>query len=164
MPNLSQVSDLYITPTGATDAFTYGGGNPTATSGGIDNTVVDNSKTKWVVGKGGVPEPEESVYNGPKSTRIVFKRRYQLSFEVNVKEDGMRDLLRNLQCGWDQFTFRYGTQGGYLYGGSAGIKPTFVNAQLPLADGDEDNEIGRIILDFETTNGDPPRDPNPLAS
>jgi hypothetical protein len=166
VPDLSQVSDLYITPTGASDAFDYpsGGGDPSATSGNIDNTVTDNSATKWMVGKGGVAEPEETEYIAQKGTKVITKRRYTLTFEVIVSDNSIRELLRQLQCNWKSFTFRYATRGGWVFGGEDGIAPAFVNAQLPLGDGDEDNELGRIIIEFETANGDPPRHVDPYAT
>lgn len=163
-PKLSQVSDLYIKPTGAADAFTYGVGNPTLSSGNLDNTAGDNTKTIWVVGKGGIAEPETSVYEGAKGKSITTKRRYRLEFEVNVREESMYNLVRQFQCGDTAFTFRYGDRGDFLYGGPSGINPVFTDGILSKGAGDEDNQFGSIIIEFETTNGDPPRDINPHAS
>jgi len=166
VPNLSQVSDLYITPNNATDAFDYSGGDPTLVSGGIDNTDTNNLFTKWIVGKGGVAEPAETTYPGPKGSVVVVKRRYTLEFEVNVKEDSTRNLLRQLQCNPKNFSFRYGTIGGQLYGGPDAIIPAASNARMVLGNGDEDYELGTIILEWETSagSGDPPRHVNPQFS
>jgi len=165
IPYLSQVSDLYITPNGGIDAFDYSGGDPILVSGGIDNSDVTNGKTKWVVGKGGVAEPEETSYAGPKGSTTVIKRIYTLTFEVNVKSDFSRDFLRQLQCNPKNFTFRYATRGGQLYGGENGIMPSSSNARLVLGNGEEDYELGNIILTWEVSNGqgDPPRHYNPQA-
>jgi hypothetical protein len=165
VPYLSQISDLYITPVGGLDAFDYSGGNPTLVSGGIDNADLTNSKTKWLVGIGGVAEPEETPYNGPKGSILVIKRIYTLEFEVNVRSNLTRDFLRQLQCNPKNFTFRFGTRGGQLYGGEDGIEPFSSNARLVLGNGAEDFELGRIIITYEMKNGvgDPPRHPNPHA-
>lgn len=163
IPDLSQVSDLYITPTGATDAFDYTGGDPTAVVGGIDNTVTDNSKTKWLVGKGGVDDPELVTYAAAKGNIVIAERRYRLIFELPVRSAAVRNLLLQLQCNWKDFNFRFGTIGGNLFGGENGISPSSVNAFLPLASGDDDYEIGRIEIGYRTKNGDPDRHPNPLA-
>lgn len=163
-PKLSQVSDVYIKPTGAADAFTYGVGDPTLTSGNIDNTAGDNSKTIWLVGKGGIADPEPSTYDGPKGKSITTKRRYRLEFEVNVRETSMYNIVRQFQCGSLDFTFRYGDRGDFLYGGSSGISPVFTDGLLSKGAGDEDNQFGTIIIEFETDNGDAPRHVNPHAS
>lgn len=167
IPNLSQISDLYIIPDGAVDAFNYSPGpDPTLVSGGIDNTVLDNSKTKWLVGKGGMAEPEETLYNGPKGSRAIIKRRYTMEFEVSVKSDDTRDFLRQLECNPKNFIFRFGTVAGYLYGGEEGITPAFTNARLSLGNGDEDYELGIVVLEWETDAGagSAPRHVNPHAS
>lgn len=167
VPFKSQVSRLYIRPDGAADPFTYpggdGGADPTLTASALDNTTSDNSTTKYLVGKGGVAEPEEDIYEGAEGKHIIDKRRYRLEFEVNVRELAVRNLIRQLQCGWLSFTFRYGTRGGQLFGGDSEIIPVFVNGQLPLDAADDGREIGRIIIEYETDNGDPPRHANPHA-
>lgn len=167
VPLLSQVSDLYITPTGASEAFDWTVPLvPTYLSAGIDNTDTNNAFTKWIVGQGGVAEPELTPWEGPKGATAIIKRTYTLEFEVNVKNEGMRNMLRQLQCNWRSFKFWYGTRGGKLYGGENGIVPASTNAVLALGAGAEDFEMGRIIIVWETTGGagDPPRTDNPQAS
>jgi hypothetical protein len=166
VPPLSQVSDLYIQPDGASAPFDWT--DPAAPAApamsGIDNTATDNSATKWLVGKGGVEAPEESLYTGPKLKKKVVRRLYTLQFEVEVTNDDQRDFLRQLQSGWSEFTFWIGTLGNNLFGDSTGIIPSFVNAQLPLDPGDEDYEKGTIIIEYYSEKGDPPRYTNPLAN
>lgn len=167
VPFKSQVSRIYITPDSGTDAFVYSGGDggpdPTLTASALDNTTADNTTTKYLVGKGGVAEPEEDIYEGAEGKQIIDKRRYRLEFEVNVRETAVRNMIRQLQCGWTSFTFRYATRGDQLYGGASGITPVFVNGQLPLDAADDGREIGRIIIEYETDNGDTPRHNNPHA-
>lgn len=165
IPNLSQVCDLYIQPDGATDAFDYTGGDPVLVSGGIDNTDLLNAKTKWLVGIGGVAEPAETPYNGPKNAIKIIKRMYTLDFQFDVTNVMHRNLARQLQCNPKNFTFRFGTLGGQLFGGDTGITPSSSNAILSLGNGNEDFELGRLILSWEVKGGygDPPRHPNPHA-
>jgi len=162
-PPLSQVSDIVIQPDSASAPFTFSGDDATQVSGEIDNTNTTNTKSKHLVVRGSVGDPEETIYNGPKGARIITKRRYTVEAEIAMTDNKIYDFLRQLQCGEDNFVFWYGTQGGYLFGGSTGISPALINARLPKNGGDEDVEVGTILLEFETTNGDPPRHTNPLA-
>lgn len=162
IPKLSQVCDLYITPNGAAQPFDWTGAPTIAlVAGEIDNTNVDNTKTKWIVGRGGVSEPEEIETQGFKGFSTISKRRYTLTMEVSILEQEHYDFVRQLQCGWSDFTFNYGNRGKHLFGDTNGITPVKVNGQLPLQDGEDDTEIGRIIIEFETDNGDPRRGDNP---
>lgn len=163
-PKLSQVSDVYWQPTGAEAPFSYSGDTVTAPSGAIDNSATDNSKSKWLVGKGGVAEPEVSTYDGPKGKTAVTKRRYRLEFEVNVREKAMYDMVRYFQCNPTNFNCWYADRGDFLYGGENGITPVFSDGLLPKGNGDDDNQFGTIIIEYETDNGDPPRHTNPLAT
>lgn len=163
IPDLSEISDIYIEPTGADSAFDYSGGDPVENAGGIDNTDTTNAKSKWLVGIGEIGDPEEITYPAAKGRTVILKRIYTLTFRVIVKEDGVRNFLLQMQCGDTNHLFRYGTRGGKLFGGEQGIAPTSVNARLPLASGNEAVEEGTLVFTFETTNGDPPRHDNPLA-
>ena len=167
VPNLSQVSDLYIRPVGAVSPFDFsGGGDPALIPSGIDNTDTTNAFTKWLVGIGGVAEPEETPYNGPKNSIAIIKRVYTLDFQFDVTNANHRDFARQLQCNPKNFTFWFGTLGGQLFGGEDGITPASSNAILSLGNGNEDYELGRIILRWEVKGGygDPPRNVNPHAS
>lgn len=164
VPPLSEISDIYITPTGATDAFDYSGGDPVAVSGGIDNTDTANAKTKHLVVIGSQSDPEESVYSGPKGAQVVNKRRYTVEARTPITAQSIYDFLRQIQCNNLNFTFRFATRGGYLFGGEDGIRPASSNARFPKVEGEEGVEEGILVLAYDTTNGDPPRHPNPLAS
>lgn len=165
-PNLSQVCDLYIVPSGATDPLDFTvPATPTAVANAIDNTATDNSKTKHLSGRGGVPAPEEVIATLPKRITKVVDRTYTLTFNVEVTDESQRDLLRQLMSGWRNFTFYFATLGGFGFGPSGGITPLFVNAALPLGEGEEDFEVGTITIQYRVqTGGAPDRWPNPLAS
>lgn len=165
VPPLSEISDIYIKPTGATAPFDWSSPSaPTAVSGAIDNTVTDNSKTKHLVVIGEQPEPEETEYAAPKGVVVISKRRYAISARTPIYDQSIYDFLRQIQCNKLNFVFWFGTRGGYLYGGSSGISPAKSNAQFPKVAGDDGVEEGILLLDYETDSGDPPRSPNPLAS
>lgn len=165
-PPLSQVSDLYITPDNspaATEPFTWVSSVPSANASGIDNTVTDNTKSKQITVKGGVAAPEKVEVAGPKRQTNVIERKYTLELEVEVTDNSMRELLRQLQSGWTSFKFWYGTLGGNLFGPEAGIRPSKVDAELPLDAADDGREVGRIIIEFISVNGDPVRNTNPYS-
>lgn len=164
IPPLSEISDLYIQPTGATAPFDYSGGDPVAVSGAIDNTDTSNAKTKHLVVIGTLDEPEETVYNGPKGTQVVSKRRFTVNARTPITAQSVYDFLRQIQCNSLNYVFWFGTRGGYLFGGENGISPASSNARFPKVAGEEGVEEGVLLLSFDTSNGDPPRHPNPLAS
>ena len=167
-PYLSQVCDIYITPDNSTPAaepFTWSGGVPSAKEAGIDNTDVDNSHSKQLAGAGGVDVPEEVTTSFTiKRVSKIKERVYTLTFQTSVREDAQREFLRQLQQGQTNFVFWYATLGGQLYGPEAGIRPSFVNAQLPLGAGDSDEEVGTVILQWISDSGDPIRNANPYAA
>lgn len=164
VPPLSEISDIYIQPTGATAPFDWGGSDPTAVSGAIDNTAVDNSKTKHLVVIGEQGDPEETIYEGPKGTTVRSKRRYTIEARTPITAQSIYDFLRQIQCNNLNFVFWFATRGGYLFGGSTGISPASSNARFPKVAGEDGVEEGVLVLEYETANGDPPRDINPLAS
>lgn len=169
IPNLSQVCDLYIIPDGAVDAFSYPSGDsadPILIPSGINNSDTTNSFTKWLVGIGGVSEPDLTPYNGPKNSIVVMKRVYTLEFQIDVSNSLHRNFARQLQCNPKNFKFRYGTLGGQLFGGAEGLTPSSSDAIMSLGSGAEDFELCRIVIRWETKGGfgDPPRHVNPHAS
>lgn len=164
VPPLSEISDIYIQPTGATAPFSMTGSTATAVSGAIDNTVTDNSKTKHLVVIGTQGDPEETEYNGPKGTIVISKRRYTIEARVPITSQSLYDFLRQIQCNNLNFKFWFATRGGYLFGPEAGISPAASNARFPKVEGDDGVEEGVIVLQYDTENGDPPRFANPLAS
>lgn len=164
VPPLSEISDIYIQPTGATAPFDYSGAQPTAVSGAIDNTDTSNAKTKHLVVIGNQGDPEETIYSGPKGSEVVSKRRYTVEGRTPITAQSIYDFLKQLQCNNLNFVFWFGTRGGYLFGGANGIVPAASNARFPKVEGQEGVEEGLLILAYDTDNGDPPRHINPLAS
>lgn len=154
IPKLSQVCDLIIRPTNAPlpDDWT----NKYDLEGIIDNTVTDNSKAKWLVGRGGIPEPEEIIVPLLKFNQKRVKNIYELTFSTSILEDLNYSFLKQFQCGWKDFSFWYGTRGGRFFGGPTGIFPSFVVSRMPLLDGEDDTEEGIIIIRW-CADGEPER-------
>lgn len=164
-PPLSEISDIFMQPTGATAPFDWTTPTaPTAVSGAIDNTNTDNTKSKHFKVIGNQGDPEETEYTGPDGVTVITKRTYTLNARFPISEQAYYDYAKQLQCNQSNFVFWFATRGGFLFGGANGIDPTRVNARLPKVEGDEGVEEATSIFIYETTNGDPPRTPNPLAS
>ena len=165
VPPLSEISDIYIQPTGATAPFDWSTPTaPTAVSGAIDNTDTANAKTKHLVVIGNQGDPEETLYNGPKGSEVVSKRRYTINARAPITSQNIYDFLKQIQCNNLNFVFWFGTRGDYLFGGAAGISPAASNARFPKVEGNDGVEEGVLVLSYDSDNGDPPRTPNPLAS
>jgi hypothetical protein len=160
---LSQVSDLYILPSDTGDIFTdWSSTAANATPGagvGVDNTNDDNTKAKWLVGIGGVAEPEEIITEYPKLQRKVTERKYTLTFRVPNLVQEMYDFLRQLQCGDTGFTFYYADLATYVYGVEGGLAPESVDVDFPHGAGNDDKNVAIITLTW-TANGDPDRHVN----
>lgn len=161
-PRYSQVCDVFIQPIGADAPFIWDGYTASTNNGGVDNTNGNNQKSIWLTCQGGLTLEGEITKSAPKQTTLIGLRTYALNVEVEVTDESQRNLLRQLMSGWNAFYFWYATLGGMLFGGPQGIKSNFVNATLPQGEGDEDFEVGNLILRFETKQGAPPRTPNPL--
>lgn len=164
---LSQICDLWIRPnevTAAPVAFTTGdmGNYLTANQGNAE----DNTKIKWLTGKGGLPTPDKTTINLPKGQVRTTKRTYTMSFEVFGIDKRKYKFLQTLQCGDTGFDFIYATRGGDLFGDENTspffITPTSVDADLPLEPGDDDTVTGTIIITFES-NVNPDCIENPFA-
>lgn len=162
-PVLSQVSDLFIKAENAPAPFIWDDQVASINEDAIGNNVHNNNKSKWLVGKGGIPDPSETIYQGPKLKEVVGRRLYQLTFEVEVSSDQQRNFLRRLQSNWPEYVFWIGTIGGRLFGGPQGIIPFFSNAYLPLDPEDDDYEKGIIVIEFAVTGPGLPVSNNPLA-
>lgn len=161
--SLSQISDLYIRPDGAPDIFATWATVPTYVAASVDNTVTDNSKTKWITGIGSVPPAEKEVTIYPKRKSKVTNRTYTLTLRVLNMTDTQREFCRRLQCGWTGFTFYYGDVSDYVYGVTGGLKPKSVDCDLPLEGEDTSKAYATITIVWEA-NGDPDRKVNPHAS
>jgi hypothetical protein len=164
-PPLSEISDVYVQPTGATAPFDWTTPTaPTAVSGAIDNTQIDNSKSKHYKMIGNQGDPDETTYTGPDGTETVIKRRYTMTGRTPLIDQSYYDFGKQLQCNTGDFVFWFGTRGGYLFGGPNGISPAKTNARFPKVEGEEGAEELVTEIMYDTKNGDPPRTPNPLAT
>jgi len=156
---LSQVRDLYIIPTGATFPMDWAGG--TAVAGAIDNSVTDNTKTKHLVGIGGVAEPEETIDQYPDGKTRVTKADYSLVMRILQLDDQNYEFLRAMQCGWTGFTILYGDRADKIFGKDGGIVIKSVRVVFPKGDGEDDRNHAVITIVWEA-KGDPERKTNPL--
>lgn len=153
----SQISDLIIVPDGAPDPLDLTGAPDAAlVAASIDNMNVDNTKSRHIVGEGGVAAPEKITDEYPKrQSRTVF-RTYTLTFNIKNLTDAQYEFLRALQCGWTGFSFYYANVGGHLFGDAGGILPASVDVDFPLAEGRDDKEIATLTITWDA-DGDPPR-------
>lgn len=178
VPGSSQLVMLVITPCAAQDdPFLLVGSatQPSLTAGAIDNDASDNTKTRVLIGQGGIDEHEPTLYEGTNGRDYVTKRKYRVSFKVSLGSStgtgNVRDFLRNMQRNFTQFRFWPIDEAGLLYGpvlsdsvtnAFGGIRPSFVNVQMPKdASRDGVNEA-TIIIDFISTV-DPPAYTSPLT-
>lgn len=159
----SQVRYLYIRPDGAPDIFASWSTTPTYVAASVDNTVTDNSKTKYLEGIGGIAVPEKTVLEYPGRKKRTGDRTYTLSFRIlNLTDDQYEFLIAMQACGWTDFTFYYADLSDYVYGKSGGIVPESVDVDFPKGDGNDDRNYAVMTLTWVAT-GDPERRVNPHA-
>lgn len=163
-PVLAQISDLFITPCGVENSFDWTATPVDAVANAIDNTDITNTKTKHLVGTGEIGDHSPTVYEGPKLTRLITKRRYTLNFTVLVTDQEVYDFLRYFHCNWQDFSFQWANLGGNLFGDTDGVRPSLVDVFFTAGGGNEDVEQARLQIEFDTTNGFPRRSVNPLTS
>jgi hypothetical protein len=158
---LSEVSDLYMIPTGAPDMFAAFATTPTYVADSIDNTVSDNSAGKWLVGIGEVPAADKVQTPYPKGKQKTTERTYALTFTVFNMSDLQYTFLQQVQCGGTGFTFYFADLGDSVYGKQGGIEPSFVDVDFPKASGQTRRAV--ITLQWKA-KGDPFRKINPFAA
>ncbi len=162
----SQICDFLLTPDSAlNDPITWGEISPKTAEvdlDQIDNSSIDGTLSKLFSGIGEIGEPEEVVVNYPKGKTKVVKYIYTMNFRIlNLSED-QYDTLRQFQCGWTSFKFRYGSLGGFLYGGpNRGIIPKSARTIFPKGGGDTDKDECILRVTWEA-NGDPDRNISPF--
>lgn len=159
---LSQVSDLIIRPEGAPDVFASWATTPTYVADSIDNTVTDNSKSKHVVGIGGVAEPTNETLQYPKLREKDGEGTYILEMRFLQLTGGQYDFFRKMQCGWTGFTFYYAGLDNYVYGKSGGIQPSKVKVVFPKGAANTDRNAAIVRITWKA-DGDPERRVNPIA-
>lgn len=165
----SQIHTLYIMPqvggVSSADPFTNFATTPTATASAIDNTSVNNTKAKFLIGEGGVAEPGEVVLQYPLLQDRVTERDYQLTFSIKNLVQAQYDMLLQMQCGNVDLTFYYASGMGatqWVYGKQGGIVPTKVSVSFPKGAGRDDRDIAIVKIDWKAY-GDPDRRINPLG-
>lgn len=156
----SQVSDLFIRPTGAPDIFGSWSTTPTYVADSVDNTVTDNSASKWIVGIGNVAVPEKEVAQYPKGKTKTRLRLYTL--RIRTLNPAMYDFCRKLQCGATDFTFYYADRADYVFGKTGGISPKSVDVDMPKEGDETSTFFAEIIITWEA-DGDPERRVNPYS-
>lgn len=150
--NYSELTDLWIQPTGAGAPFSAwltGVYTVTPEPTNIDNTVTDNSATKWIVGAGGVAVPEKTTEELPKRRDRISLRTYTVTFNIPNVSDEMRDFGRSLQCGDTSFNFWYANL-THVFGSATGIEPKSADCDFPLDEGRDGRERMVITLTFES--------------
>lgn len=165
VPNLSQLTDLWISPNDSalspfanwvTSGYTILA-NPTA----IDNSVTDNSKVKWLTGVGGIDAAEKTVIRVQKFQDVTLKRRYTLTWTIYNLSNAQYEFLRALQCNPTNYAFWYGNS-THVFGKSTGIIPVLTDVDFPLGAGDGDVELATLTIAFES-RVDPERKSNPYS-
>ena len=152
----SQISDLIIVPLAAADPFDWTGAAPVYIANTINNAVSSLAYAKRLVGEGGIPVPEKNVVSLARNRQFVARRIYSTSFRVKNLDAGQYDFMRAFQEGWLLFRFYLLTDGGKLVGPRGGIRPAFVDADLPLDRERGGKEWAEITLRWES-DGDAPR-------
>lgn len=172
-PELSQVNYLFFTPCTAADPFLNDGSNVVSlVSGEIDNTNTDNTKTRQILGEGGIGDHDVTEVEGPNRTTLIPNggRGYELQHRIIISDQETYEFLRQLQKSWIKFRIWYQDLGGFLYGkteetGSSaygGIRPSFVNVQFPKGEGRNDRGHATLIIRWDA-NADPHRYVSPVT-
>jgi len=159
----SQIYSIVLMPDGETAPLNWSAA-PTVTlvSGEIDNTTTDGTKSKWLVGEGGIDAPEKILDEYPgRKTRTSF-RTYTLTFNVKNLIDKQYSFLRQLQCGNTNFKLWYDTVGGHIFGGANGIDISGIDCDFIYGGGRDDKELATITITWEA-DGDPVRGVSPFA-
>jgi hypothetical protein len=158
---LAEVSDLFLVPDGAPDIFATFSGTPTYVADSVDNTVTDNTASKWLVGIGSIPASEKTETPYPKGKSKTTKRVYTLTFTYYQLDALSYAFLQKVQCGAVNFTFYYADMGDWVYGIAGGIVPDFVDVDFPKGTGTTPNQA--VITLKWSADGDPLRRVNPFA-
>ncbi len=166
----SQIHTLRLMPqvggVSSADPYTNFATTPTITALAQDNTNADNTKSRFLVGEGGIAEPAESTVEYPKGQEKVEERLYTLIFNIKNLTDAQYLFLQQLQCGNVDFTFYYCSGIGtvqYVYGQQGGIVPKKSTVTFPKGAGKDDRDLAVIKIEF-LAKGDPDRRIDPYAS
>jgi len=161
----SEISEVFMTV-----PVDDGNGNITAQGGPSDWT----SASAWAaaISNSGNGQVRHLVVvadkgAGDQTSRTLSRGRIKYGTKthtMNITIDDVTDenynLIRNLECGVDVVIW-YQTSGGYLYGGSTGVKAT-ATADWILDRGADSFAVGTITLTWKA-KCNPPRMVSPIA-
>ena len=118
----------------------------------VDPTNTDNTKLKVLEVVGSLPAEDRTVIPMTNGVEVFGEGVFTLTAELKSFSAGMRDWLRQLQCGvaipYLYFTTRGGKMNG-KNGAQGGIKLKSINVSLPLESGADAYEGGIIIMTWE---------------
>lgn len=165
VPNLSQLTDLWISPNDSNASpfanWVDSGYTILANPTDIDNTNADNTKVKWLTGVGGIDAAEKTVIRVQKFQDVTLKRRYTTTWTIYNLSNAQYEFLRALQCNPTNYTFWYGNS-THVWGKSTGIVPVLTDVDFPLGAGEGDVELATLTIAFES-RVDPERKSNPYS-
>lgn len=159
-PGLAQVNYLFISFCTAVDPFVNDGSDViTLVANEIDNTNADNTKTRQLLGEGGIPEHEVTEVPGPNRSILIPAggRKFEINHRILITDNDMRNFLRKFQGGKLNFRFWYQDLSGWLYGPVlptlsttyGGIFPSFVNVQMPKGEGPDDYNYATLTIRWD---------------
>lgn len=175
-PKLSQVNYVFISPCSAAEPFENDGSDAITlvSPAEIDNANTDNTKSRQILGEGGIAEHEVVEVDGPNRTTLIPNggRGYELQHRIIISDQSVYDFLKALQAGWVDFRFWYQDLAGLLYGEVVtaavaatrygGIRPSYVNVQFPKGEGRDDRGYATLILRWNA-NAEPHRYTSPVT-
>lgn len=143
----SQVCGLLILPVGATPPDDWELEADWADT--VDNTNTDNTKAKYLVGRGSFLQSSVTEVN-LSGARLIENREqvYRLTFNVVNTNDGHADFARKLQKNVRDFDVWLQTLGDRIIGGSEGMRPIYVGAAFLFNEGNDDREVIQVVMDF----------------
>lgn len=115
---------------------------------------------RHLIGIGDKPTADQDTRTISRGRTKYGPKTFTVNFDIDDVSDLNYELIRNLECGVD-VVFWFQTKGGYLYGGSTGIKAT-AQADWILDRGDGSYSRGQITLTW-TALCNPPRIESPIA-
>lgn len=136
-------------------------------TGLIDNTDSTGDLMKYLVGKGSVTTPEDTIITVARDQEVITDRVYTLNFETTELSDtATYDFLRTLQCGSLKPNIYYASIGGFLYGKKGttddGIVINSIAVSMPKEVGKEAVDKATLVIKWSSTT-DPDRVVNPLT-
>ncbi len=143
----SQVGGLLILPVGATPPDDWELQSDWASV--VDNSATDNSKAKYLVGRGSFL-PNGIVDINLAGGRLIENRErfYRLTFVVLNMNDGHTGFGKKLQKNIRNFDVWILTIGDRMIGGEKGLRPYYVNADFVFNEGNDDREQMIVTMDF----------------